>query len=149
MLLHPVISWYNVCFSFVNCFWNHSELGNQKFVFKGVNYLALARFLKLKIMIEPQTQKKIIMKRFKRRLLKHTYGDPQQGPRKQFSYAISDRVLFNQTNNQPLAVLMWYYLSRTGQMYVQLLETIWWVSGIFTRVNFAIISPMWNSREDW
>ena len=46
------------------------------------------------------------MKRFKRRLLKHTYGDPQQGPRKQFSCAISDRVLFNQTNNQPLAVLM-------------------------------------------
>ena len=47
-----------------------------------------------------------IMKGFKCWLLKHTYGDPQQGPRKQFNCTISDRVLFNETNNQLLAALM-------------------------------------------
>ena len=63
-----------------------------------------------------------IMKGFKCWLLKHANGDPQQGPRKQFNCTISDRVLFNETNNQLLAALMWDYLLRIGQMYVQLLE---------------------------
>ena len=46
------------------------------------------------------------MKVFKRRILKHTYGDPQQGSSKQFDCTTSYRVLFNQTNNQLLAALM-------------------------------------------
>ena len=46
------------------------------------------------------------MKGFKRRLLNHTYGDPQKEPRKQVNCTISDRVLFNQTNKELLVVLM-------------------------------------------
>ena len=104
MLLHPAISWYDACLYFANCFWeyfcriNHFELHSQKRVFKGINYCELALFPNIKDC--EFNKKKVIMKGFKWRLLKHTYVDLQQGPRKQFNCTISDRILFNQTNNQ-------------------------------------------------
>ena len=86
-------------------------------------------FLTKEIVNWAANTKTFIMKGFKRRLLKHTYGDPQKEPRKQVNCTISDRVLFNQTNNQLLVVLMWRYLLKISQMYVQLLEEILWIRG--------------------
>ena len=100
MLLHPAISWYDACLYFANCFWeyfcriNHFELDNQKaWIFANWLFFLILKIVNL-------TKRKFIMRGFKWRLLKHTYVDSQQGPRKQFSCTVSDRILFNQTNNQ-------------------------------------------------
>ena len=72
MLLHPAISWYDVCFYFAGIFLQDKSFWarQSKVCIKGINYCELALFPNIKD-CEFNTNK-FIIKGFKLRLLKHT-----------------------------------------------------------------------------